>query len=403
MENVETAVTKNHQDRIGFGFLGLLVRGFIGLVDTTKEAARRNIRMMKASWRGAFRFVLSRNTWLAKVCWAPVLMIGCLAWTLVLIMLTFAAPFFFPVGVIVVVSLIFIVIDQATYPNNEVDSVFTNVENASLTVDQKGALLFRASYTQLDNELNSFFLLGWCPNDLRVYPGRWLDNRCNRQRGVQYASVRAVRILSERLTKLGMGDQEDPDTKNAHLHLANFPDQWGAMGAFQDASENHYTEAVKLLENFVARANNSDSTTSQGQLINLRTDDFVEIMRMLVADGGILTEPYGGLTSRNEKVSYVELDDRVYYAQGAAIVARDMLVAMRYMYKEELSRGGGLDNLDAAIDALNAAAQYNPPWISRGDSRFWWSTKFADDRAKMQSYFTEAFRRIENLKESLRN
>jgi hypothetical protein len=173
--------------------------------------------------------------------------------------------------------------------------------------------------------------------------------------------------------------------------FGNFPDQWGWMGAFQDASENHFNAAVGYIHAFEVEAK-----TSTDPIVNVRADDLVEIMDMLVSDKGILSEPYGRLTATNAEVEWSELDDRVYYAQGAAIVARDIAVALKHSFPTELSRGG-LENLDAAIEALDDAARFNPWWVTRGEA----SSQFADHRAKMQRYFTEAFRRLEDLRRSI--
>ncbi len=100
---------------------------------------------------------------------------------------------------------------------------------------------------------------------------------------------------------------------------------------------------------------------------------------------------------QTREIKQSELDDVVQFARGAAIVARDELSVLRFAFTEELSRGE-LDNLDAAIDSLEAIIDFHPWWIWRGDG----DSMFADHRAKLSRYYSEVFRRIEDLAASLR-
>ena len=301
-------------------------------------------------------------------------------------------------GPIILISIVAILlisvafIDQTIYPKNEVEGKFADQSNADLTINMKGALLFDAAYNQMSRELNSN--LGWCPNDIPINPFSWLDNRCNRQIGVWYATGKAVTILSERITKLGMGDEENAYTRKARLHLGNFPDQWGWMGAFEDAAENHFRKAGENIQNFRALM---EAPEAKNKLVNLRSDDLVAIFDSIVGNGGILSEPFGKLTYRGADMSWSHLDDAVYYAQGAALVARDILVTLKSSFPAELERGG-MQLLEVAIDSLNAAGSFNPYMVTRGDG----DSMFADHRSKMQRYYTDAFRRLTELRESLK-
>ncbi len=295
-------------------------------------------------------------------------------------------PFIF-----ILIFVIAIFIDQKSYPTNEVSPKFADEKNASLSINIKGALLFDAAYDQMDRELKSS--LGWCPNDTWINPFAVLDNRCNRQLGVWYATGKALMVFSERITKLGMGDTENESTKKARLHLGNFPDQWGWMGGLDDASENHFEKAGKFLAEFREQMEVADSNK---KLVNLRSDDIVGILEAIVGNGGILSEPFGKLTARNANLAWNELDDAVYYAQGAALVARNILVTLRSSFPKELERGG-MGHLDVAIEALDTAGSFNPLWITRGDGE----SMFADHRSKIQRYYTDALRRLTEFQKSL--
>lgn len=293
---------------------------------------------------------------------------------------------------IIITVIVIMIVDQKIYPKNEVDQSFSLEENRDLPINLKGALLFDAAYDQMKRELDS--TLGWCPNDTWLNPFSILDNRCNRQLGVWYGTGKALLILSERITKLGMGDPENEHTKRARLHLGNFPDQWGWMGGLDDASENHFGKAGEFIAEFRKQM---ESANSDKKLVNLRSDDIVAILEAIIGNGGILSEPFGKLTARNAGLSWNELDDSVYYAQGAALVARNILVVLKSSFPRELERGG-IGHLDVAIEALDTAGSFNPLWITRGDGE----SMFADHRSKMQRYYTDALRRLTELQSSLK-
>jgi hypothetical protein len=310
-------------------------------------------------------------------------------WTKILklpmLLFTPIVAFVSPLGVFVIFAVVFVSIEQSVYPKHTVPERFLVSENINRSLNEKGALLFDAATYQLDEELKT--TLGWCPNDVFL---DWLDNRCERQIGVHYATRESLKILSVYTTKFGLGDVENKDTRGAREIIAYKVDVWAAMGLFPGSSENTYRKALKSVDKFIVNANESKEL-----VVNIRTDDLKAVLDSMKND--VLQEPFGQLTTRNKNVKWFQLDNKVYFAQGAAIVARDILAVMRSSFQAELEKGG-LENLDAAIDSLNAAAQFNPWLVARGDGDSMW----ADHRSKMARYFSEAFRRIEEVSGSLK-
>jgi hypothetical protein len=219
-----------------------------------------------------------------------------------------------------------------------------------------------------------------------VYPQGWWDNSKNTQRGVWWATSQLAEILSTRITRYGTGQPENPLTLRAFKKFNIGPDEWNWGMA---DSESFFKEGIESLKEFEAQA------IANPKLINIRTDDFEALITGIKER--VLGEPYGRLTDRGKQVGWSELDDVVMFAQGAAIVARDELVVLRNTFPEELSRGG-LANLDAAIDSLNAIINFHPWWVSRGDG----DSMFADHRAKLSRYYSEAVNRLGDLAASLR-
>jgi len=249
---------------------------------------------------------------------------------------------------------------------------------------QKGALMIRASYHQLEKMLNRFPY--WTVNDPWFYiKGLW-DNSKNTQIGVWYASKEMARILASRITRYGTGDDQHPLALDGAQDLAVKPDIWKWEFA---PSEEFYEDGIAKLKEFEKLAEADPS------IVNIRADDLVFIL--LGIKDEVLGEAYGKLTRPSESVKWSEVDDIVKYARGVALVARDQLSVLRFKFTEEISRGG-IDNLDIAISSLEGAIAFHPEWTEKGEG----DSLIADHRAKLSRYYSEAIRRIEDLAESLK-
>lgn len=289
-----------------------------------------------------------------------------------------------PVGIIVFVAMLCVAVDQTLEYDESAPAEFSVPANEKLSKGAKVALLFNASHYQLEKMMNRFPY--WSANDPILYPQSWWDNSKNTQRGVWWATSQMVMILSDRTTRYGTGQPENPLTLAASKKFNFGADEWNWWMA---DSEMYFVEAIDYLKQFEAQAIKDQS------LVNVRTDD-LEAILMYIKDR-ILGEPYGRLTEQSDNLSWTELDDVIMFSRGAAIVARDELVVLRSTFGEDLSRGG-LNNLDEAIGALGAVIDFHPWLITRGSG----DSMLADHRSKLSRYYSQAFRRIEDLVSSLR-
>ena len=194
--------------------------------------------------------------------------------------------------------------------------------------------------------------------------------------------------MSVKVSKYGLGDKEDEEMKQARQSKFAFDeDNWGWYGFTN--SEKFFYEGIELTKSYQARLKSGEGR------INVTTADIYDIL--IVIKENVLGEPYGRLVERGREVGSFELDDQVYYAQGAAIVARDALTVLFNAFKKEMDKGAD-ENVKVAIDSLNAAVVFNPWWVERGDGASMW----ADHRSKMSRYYSEAIRRIEDVAQSMR-
>jgi hypothetical protein len=303
-------------------------------------------------------------------------------------------PFVFlivPFGVIGVVSFVLGSIDQATRPDFSVSDRFVNiseqVDGKPATLQEKekeiGAALMHASYYQLERELDSS--LGWTVNDVTGL--QWWDNRVNRQLGVRHATIEALAALSMAISKFGSADEENQLLVGARQsHLAIDPTSW-----FLPAAENEYRNGIEKVKQYQRDV----LAEAEHVTINITNRDIEVILR--IVDARVLEVPHGRLNARNFDVSWWELDDRVFYAQGAAIVARDMLVAIKSAFADKIIAAGAMGNMEQGIASCEGAVDFHPWLISRGDG----DSMLPDHRAKMSRYYTDCRRRIVDVADAI--
>lgn len=297
---------------------------------------------------------------------------------------------------------VWIVVDQMTHPNNPLPPQFEatvgNIAEARGRED-RAILVTDALVYQLECELSSAIdqnmpgctnVWGWTPNDLAGYGlfSLLFDNQQNRKLGVQYATFRMTDVWSRATTRLGAADRENPLLVRARTEGFSL----SGRSWFLPSSESYYREGISLVRQYQAGLRARDPNF----VVNVTTGNLVQVLEGMHS---MLQEPHGRVLDRGTTVSWTELDDTIYYAQGAAIVARNMLAAMYVAYNSEFSRGDTERQMLDAIDTLSVAVEYNPWLVTRGDG----DSMIADHRRKFGGYISEALRRIEDLTESLRN
>ena len=262
----------------------------------------------------------------------------------------------------------------------ELDS---NTSKSTLGNEEKGALLVQSIYYQLNRELES--PLGWTVND--VYISQYFDNRVNRQKGILFATRMIFTFYSTRLSKLGKTDNENELLKTVReKEFAYSSDVWGF---FVMSSENKYKNGIKNIQEF------EKDLVANKAVFNMRSDDVYELLK-LITGPQLIDQTMGHLIQKDNEVSFTELDDRVYYAQGVALVIRDVMNTLVKIYPEILEKGG-TKNIREGLSDLNKIVDFNPIVVLRGSN----DSMLADHRGKVAKYLISVDRRIEELMESL--
>jgi hypothetical protein len=292
-----------------------------------------------------------------------------------------------PTGLMAVVIASFIAVDQVTYPEFPVSEKFTTIDSTPnngmpVGVNDIGNALLGASYHQMEAELSTPYLVGWTSNDM--FGLQYFDNRLNRQLGVRHGAIVLLGDLAD-ITKLGSIDKEDPRIVNARQSgFAIDPELW-----VFPASEDSYWGGIELIKSYQSDV----GTGKPGVIINITNEDIISIFKTI---DQILEVPQGRLIESNDITPLNEIDDHIFFAQGAAIVARDALVVMKSAYQAEIVKRGALEQIDEAIGALNKVLTFHPWVVLPGEE----DSMFADHRAKLARYYSEARKRINNVEKA---
>jgi hypothetical protein len=161
-------------------------------------------------------------------------------------------------------------------------------------------------------------------------------------------------------------------------------------------AESGYYDAFAALDSFTAdvRLGEVDSRGKRLFEFNIINSDQRDIFDALKAAIGIANGRLidGGGTFDK----WFTADDDFFYAQGIALVVRDVLVVMRYGYETELINRKVLVNVDEAISALDDIVETHPAIIFTSSM----ASMIPDHRAKISQKFSYAEGRLTNAVEA---
>lgn len=220
-------------------------------------------------------------------------------------------------------------------------------------------------------KLSDDMLNEWTPNDL-VWPTRFLDNVQNFQLGQLEVLRYSVRVLRDNLSRLRTTDKIDIDADNAYTNYSNDPLRWMLPSA-----EKKFLAGQKHLENFRANLKNGKShfyprgdnlielLSQQNSLLGgvctrLSTipDDFNEITTVETAGD----TAFNGEKKVTIRVSWFEIDDQFYFAQGVAFSLRQLMMAVKVDFAEILKLKNATELVDSIIEVLNHT-QWEPKYM----------------------------------------
>ena len=285
------------------------------------------------------------------------------------------------IGVVELIDWIYSAVDQTRFPKPAVD---VSKVNPKMTETEKGTLLATAITKQLQREMDSTF--GLTTNDLIISPTSWLDNRSNRQRGVIFSTLKFTEFFATNVAKFGNADKENESLLEARTQCFNYsPDKWWFYSA-----EDQYEKGINLVKKYTENLKTGKAT------YNLRSDDIYNLL-MYIIEGSFLDQAYGLVIETNNQISWWDLDDRVYYAQGVVLVLRDFLHTLVALYPEIMEKGGK-ENIEIAFREMDQFCTFDPIVVTRGEH----DSFLADHRSKTSRYLTNIMKRINDVAQSIR-
>jgi hypothetical protein len=296
------------------------------------------------------------------------------------------------VGLLVVASLVIMVLNYR-FP------AFFNVE----TGKAKPGVVFNQTLITITEQMAD----RWLPND-KFYPTIFLDNPQNFQLGQLEAVRYTTRVMRDKLSRLRTTDKIDPDAENAFVFFSNDPKKW-----ILPSAESKFRNGVDSLKRYGARLETGEASFHpRADNLNELIDQYVSIMggvntRLSNAVGhkkGMLSEETSGdQYSEGEKmvqvrVPWTQVDDNFYYAQGVAYVLRQMMMAIRYEFKNiiEIKKA---DELVGRTVQLLGDSQFEPLLVLNGDR----GAITANHSLQLQSLLEDARQKMRSFQDMLRD
>ncbi|MDR0882669.1 MAG: DUF2333 family protein [Candidatus Adiutrix sp.] len=248
----------------------------------------------------------------------------------------------------------------------------------------------------------------WLPNDV-AWPTIFLDNPQNFQLGALEMLRYTARVMRDNLPRQRNSDGLDPDCDVAFTLLSNDPFKW-----YLPSAESRFKEAMAKYRSYRARLVAGQAVFSP------RLDNLRELLEQYISLLGAINtrlanapnsqrlkagqsppppakETAGGPDqSADAYVPWRKLDDNFYYAQGAAYVLRQMLMAVKYDFAKLLADRNAAAQLDNIIAVLDQS-QFEPLWVANGGV----GSILANHSMELHSLLENARQRLRNLNEML--
>jgi len=248
----------------------------------------------------------------------------------------------------------------------------------------------------------------WLPND-KFWPTIFLDNPQNFQLGELEALRYTTRVMRDGITRLRTGGTNDPDIESAFTLLNNDPLKWilpSAESRYKKAADHFraYRDRVAVSKPdevfFPTNDNLRDLLDQYAALlgvINTRLSNAPNQTRYKISEDAVRPADQ----AQDEQwvdthVPWRQVDDNFYYAQGAAYVLRQMMVAIKYDFSKILTDREAMPQVDSIISVLNQA-QFEPWWVMNGDVGSIW----ANHSMQLQSILENARQKFRNLNDTM--
>ena len=253
--------------------------------------------------------------------------------------------------------------------------------------------------------LSRNMLESWLPNDV-IYPSVLLDNPQNYQLGQLEIIRYSTRVLRDKLSRQRTTDKIDPQADRAFTEFSNNPHLW-----IFPAAEAKFASGMKSLQAYAQGLAKNESHFYP------RADNLIELLEQYTSLlGGVDTrlsnaprdvsrrlseETAGDSTQQGEqvvkvKVPWTQIDDNFYFARGVAYAMYEMMLAVRWEFREvlQIKRSGEL--MDSIVSDLRLA-DFEPLMVLNGSR----DSVFANHSLKLMATLENVRQKMINLQQML--
>ncbi|MFH1135695.1 MAG: DUF2333 family protein [Pseudomonadota bacterium] len=246
----------------------------------------------------------------------------------------------------------------------------------------------------------------WLVND-KVWPTVFLDNPRNFQLGLLEGVRYNTRVLRDKLSRLRTTDKIDHDCEAAFVYFSNDPFKW-----ILPSAESKFDSGVKSLKSYEKRlAAGQAQFYQRADNLNELLDQYVSLLggvntrlanaprrKQMVTSEETSGDQYTkGETSVQLAIPWREVDDNFYYAQGVAYTLRQMMLTIKYEFKNIMDLKNAGEMVDRIIDVLDQS-QFEPLVILNGD----FGSIFANHSVQLQSLLEDARQKMRSLQDMIR-
>jgi len=206
----------------------------------------------------------------------------------------------------------------------------------------------------------------WTPNDPWIYPGWWVDNTPNFQRGLLGALSRFSIELRDHIGRQRGSSAVDKDLESAAGNLAREPDRW--MIDFSTSllpttpSDSYYREAARKLEAYNSRLAQGDA------IFDRRTDNLMATLDRIALDLGASSAALDDYIRDRSGSWFVDYgsDDLFFQVKGQVYAYTMLLHAMKADYTKVLADKELETIYNNLLASMEAATRLSPLYVSNG-------------------------------------
>ena len=253
--------------------------------------------------------------------------------------------------------------------------------------------------------LSRGMLKAWLPNDV-IYPTVLLDNPQNFQMGQLEIIRYSTRVLRDKLSRQRTTDKIDPQADRAFTDFSNNPHLW-----IFPAAEAKFNDGIQALQAY------RQGLPKGASHFYPRADNLIELLEQYTSLlGGVDTrlanaprdvgkrlseETAGDSTQQGEQmlkvaVPWSQIDDNFYFARGVAYAMFEMMLAVRWEFRDVLQIKRSSELMDSIVEDLRLA-DFEPMMVLNGSR----DSIFANHSLKLMATLENVRQKMINLQQML--